>query len=73
MHDVTAARTEGIEDLLRQYPDVTAAVDSGYQAWPVTSPPSQRPTEETGQGRHARANRQLGTTTPPAVLGTDQR
>ena len=31
MHDVTAARTEGIEDLLRQCPEVTAEVDSGYQ------------------------------------------
>ena len=31
MHDVTALRTEGIEDLLRQYPDVAAEVDSGYQ------------------------------------------
>jgi DDE superfamily endonuclease/Helix-turn-helix of DDE superfamily endonuclease len=31
MHDVTAVRTEGIEDLLRRHPDVTAEVDSGYQ------------------------------------------
>ena len=31
MHDVTALRTEGIEDLLRQYPTVRARVDSGYQ------------------------------------------
>jgi DDE superfamily endonuclease/Helix-turn-helix of DDE superfamily endonuclease len=31
MHDVTALRTEGIEDLLRQHPDVTTEVDSGYQ------------------------------------------
>ena len=31
MHDVTALRTEGIEDLLRQHPDVAAEVDSGYQ------------------------------------------
>jgi hypothetical protein len=31
MHDVTALRTEGIEDLLRARPDVTAEVDSGYQ------------------------------------------
>ncbi len=37
MHDATAVRTEGIEDLLRHYPDVQAEVDSGYQAWPVTS------------------------------------
>lgn len=31
MHDVTALRSEGIEDLLRQYPQVNAKVDSGYQ------------------------------------------
>jgi hypothetical protein len=31
MHDVTAMRTEGIENLLRQYPSVRARVDSGYQ------------------------------------------
>jgi hypothetical protein len=31
MHDVTAVRTEGIEDLLRRYPTVRAKVDSGYQ------------------------------------------
>lgn len=30
-HDVTALRTEGIEDLLRQHPHVRAKVDSGYQ------------------------------------------
>src|SRR5215470_5724641 len=31
MHDVTALRTEGIEDLPRHYPDVAAEVDSRYQ------------------------------------------
>ena len=31
MHDVTAVRTEGIEDLLRRHPDVNAEVDTGYQ------------------------------------------
>jgi hypothetical protein len=31
MHDVTALRTEGIEDLLRAHPDVRAEVDAGYQ------------------------------------------
>lgn len=30
MHDVTALRTEGIEDLLRRHPQVTGEVDSGY-------------------------------------------
>jgi hypothetical protein len=31
MHDVTALRTDGTEDLLRRYPDVQAEVDAGYQ------------------------------------------
>jgi DDE superfamily endonuclease/Helix-turn-helix of DDE superfamily endonuclease len=45
MHDATALRTEGIEDLLRHYPEVTADVDSGYQGlardFPaqITAPP----------------------------------
>jgi hypothetical protein len=47
MHDATALRTEGIEDLLRAYPDVTADVDSGYQGlardFPgqITAPPKK--------------------------------
>lgn len=47
MHDVTALRTEGIEDLLRRHPSVTAEVDSGYQGlardFPaqVTAPPKK--------------------------------
>jgi hypothetical protein len=31
MHDATALRSEGIEDLLRQHPDVSAEADAGYQ------------------------------------------
>lgn len=31
MHDVTAVRTEGIEELLRAHPGVRAEVDTGYQ------------------------------------------
>jgi DDE superfamily endonuclease len=31
MHDVTALRTEGIEDLLRRHPDVQVEVDAGYR------------------------------------------
>src|SRR6266516_2153185 len=31
MHDQTAVKTEGIEDLLRHHPTVTTTVDSGYQ------------------------------------------
>jgi hypothetical protein len=47
MHDVTALRTEGIEDLLRAYPEVTADADSGYQGlardFPgqITAPPKK--------------------------------
>ena len=47
MHDATALRTEGIEDLLRAYPEVTADADSGYQGlardFPtqITAPPSK--------------------------------
>ncbi|MGH3739485.1 MAG: transposase family protein [Micromonosporaceae bacterium] len=49
MHDVTALRTEGIEDLLRRYPDVEVEVDSGYAGlardFPdqVTAPPKKPP------------------------------
>ena len=31
MHDVTALRTDGIENLLRRHPDVQAEADAGYQ------------------------------------------
>jgi len=31
MHDVTALRTQGIEDLLHRHPEVTAEVGAGYQ------------------------------------------
>jgi hypothetical protein len=47
MHDVTALRTEGIEQLLRLHPKVKAKVDSGYQGlardFPdqVTAPPKK--------------------------------
>jgi hypothetical protein len=47
MHDVTALRTDGIEDLLERYLKVRAKVDSGYQGlardFPdrVTAPPKK--------------------------------
>jgi hypothetical protein len=53
MHDVTALRTEGIEDLLRRYPNVKARVDSGYQGlardFPdqVSAPPKKPPNDAT--------------------------
>lgn len=46
-HDVTALRTAGVEDLLHQYPQVEALVDSGYQGLArdfgdqVTAPPKK--------------------------------
>ncbi|MGH3621484.1 MAG: transposase family protein [Sciscionella sp.] len=45
MHDTTALRTEGTEDLLRRHPEVKALVDAGYQGlardFPdqITAPP----------------------------------
>jgi len=56
MHDITALRTEGIEDLLRHYPDVTADVDSGYQGlardFPgqITAPP-KKPKKDAPAGQ----------------------
>ena len=58
MHDVTALRTEGIEDLLRRYPEVKADVDSGYQGlardFPgqVTAPP-KKPDKDAPPGQIA--------------------
>jgi hypothetical protein len=56
MHDVTALRTEGIEDLLRRHPSVTADVDSGYQGlardFPaqITAPP-KKPAKDATPGQ----------------------
>ena len=67
MHDVTALRAEGIEDLLRAYPEVTAGVDSGYQGlardFPgqITAPPKKPGKDATpGQvtGREAARKQQ---------------
>ena len=72
MHDVTAVRTEGIEDLLRRHPDVNAEVDTGYQGLARDFPgPDQCPTEETRQERRTRRHRPLGTAAASAVLGAD--
>jgi hypothetical protein len=57
MHDVTALRTEGIEDLLRRYPTVRIRVDSGYQGLArdfgdqVTAPPKKPPKDATDTQR----------------------
>jgi DDE superfamily endonuclease/Helix-turn-helix of DDE superfamily endonuclease len=59
MHDVTALRTEGIEDLLRQHPDVRAEVDAGYQGlardFPAqVSAPPKKPGKDAPPGETAR-------------------
>jgi hypothetical protein len=64
MHDVTALRTEGIEDLLRRYPQVTGEVDSGYPglvrdfAGQISGPPKKpakdAPAEVVQSHRQAR-------------------
>jgi len=72
MHDATAVRTEGIEDLLRHYPDVQAEVDSGHQGqardFPgqVSAPPKKpgknAPADETArweQQRHQQSSARI--------------
>jgi hypothetical protein len=72
MHDVTALRTEGIEDLLRRHPGAAAEVDTGYQGlsrdFPdqVSAPPEKprtgAPPEETTrweQQRHRQSSRRI--------------
>jgi hypothetical protein len=64
MHDQTAVKTEGIADLLHQYPEVTARVDVGYRglakAFPdqVCAPPpppaNTAPAEQVAAYRQAR-------------------
>jgi DDE superfamily endonuclease len=63
MHDATAVRTEGIESLLRHYPDVTAEADSGCQGlardFPgqVSAPP-HKPGKNAPAGETARWEQQ---------------
>jgi hypothetical protein len=72
MHDVTALRTEGIEDLLRRHPEVTAEVDAGYQGLtrdfpaqisaPPKKPAKDAPPEETArweQQRHQQSSARI--------------
>jgi hypothetical protein len=66
MHDPTAVRTEGIEDLLRCHPQVQAEVDSGYQGLardfpdqisaPPRKPANDAPSEQVAG--HERARKQ---------------
>jgi DDE superfamily endonuclease len=72
MHDVTAVRTEGIDDLLRAHPEVGAEVDTGYQGlardFPgqVSAPPKKpgknAAPDETArweQQRHQQSSRRI--------------
>jgi DDE superfamily endonuclease/Helix-turn-helix of DDE superfamily endonuclease len=64
MHDQTAVKTEGIDDLLRQHPTVRATVDSGYQGLakafgdqvhaPPRTPPKDAPAEAVAAWKQAR-------------------
>jgi hypothetical protein len=64
MHDQTAVKTEGIQDLLRQHPTVTATVDAGYQGLakafgdqvhaPPPKPSKNAPAEQIGVYEAAR-------------------
>ena len=63
MHDVTALRTEGIENLLRAHPNVNAEVDSGYQGLArdysaqVSAPP-KKPGKDAPPGETSRWQQQ---------------
>ena len=72
MHDVTALRTDGTEDLPRRHPDVAAEVDAGYQGlardFPgqVSAPPKKpgknAPPEDTAsweQRRHQQSSQRI--------------
>jgi hypothetical protein len=64
MHDVTAVRTEGIEELLAYYCQVTGEVDSGYQGLardfpdqisaPPKKPKKDAPAEDVASWEEAR-------------------
>ena len=63
MHDQTAVKTEGIEELFRQYPSVTARVDTGYRGLakafpdrvcaPTLPPAKDAPAEEIAAHKQA--------------------
>jgi hypothetical protein len=63
MHDATALRTEGIEDLLRRHPDVQAEVDAGYRGlardFPAqVSGPPKKPGKDAAPAEAARWEQQ---------------
>lgn len=74
MHDQTAVKSEGIEELLEQYPQVKARVDAGYRGPGQTvSPPGSGPAEEARQGGIGRGDPRVGEGPQAAVLRTDLR
>ncbi len=60
MHDQTAVKTEGIEDLLRQHPTVTVTVDAGYRGLAKTFP-DQVHAHHPNRARTRRLNRSPST------------
>jgi DDE superfamily endonuclease/Helix-turn-helix of DDE superfamily endonuclease len=63
MHDATALRTEGTEDLLRAHPDVQAEADAGYQGlardFPAqVSAPPKKPVTDASPEQTARWEQQ---------------
>ena len=73
MHDQTALQTDGIDDLLGQFPDVGCEMTPATGACTATSRSGQRPAEEARQGRGPGGDGGLGPGPPRPVLGTDLR
>jgi hypothetical protein len=70
MHDQTAVKTEGIEELLRDYPTVMARVDTGYRGLakaipdrvcaPPPKPSKDAPAEQIAAYKQARTRQSSG-------------
>jgi len=74
VHDQTALQTDGIDNLLEQFPYVQAEMDAGYRC--LRRDPSrsgQRPAEETGQERATGSDPGLGAGPPRPVVAADLR
>jgi len=68
MHDVTALRTDGIEDLLVGIPMSGPRSMRAIRAWPVISPARSAPRRRNRARRRHPRRPPPGTATPPAVL-----
>jgi hypothetical protein len=69
MHDQTAIKTEGIEELLRRHNDVHAKVDAGYQGLAKAFPgPGPCTATQAGQGRATRGTGRLAAGAQAAVV-----